>query len=123
MKKGREKLLLSALLCSAFIFCSLFGNWLNYYPNYRLSADSRQAIDYAAKLIPDDAVVVVSTFFLPNLSQRKEIYELERTEKKGEYYILDLRFSHNEYELSDFMTSEYELVYLKDNVVALFKRK
>ena len=123
MKKGREKLLLSALLCSVFIFYSLFGNWLNYYPNYRLSADSRQAIDHATELIPDDAVVVASTFFLPNLSQRKEIYELERTEKKGEYYIVDLRFSHSEYELSDFMTSEYEQVYLKENVVALFKRK
>lgn len=123
MKRGREKMLLSALLCSAFIFCGLFGNWLNYYPNYRSSADSRQAIDHAARLIPDDAAVVASTFILPNLSQRKEIYELETTEKKGEYYILDLRFSHNEYELSDFMTSEYEQVYLKENVVAIFKRK
>ena len=123
MKKGREKLLLSALLCSAFIFWSLFGNWIDYYPNYRLSADSRQAIDHAAGLIPDDAAVVASTFILPNLSQRKVIYELERTEKKGEYYILDLRISHEQYSLSDFMTSEYELVYLKENVVALFRRK
>ena len=123
MKKGREKLLLSALLCSAFVFWGLFGNWLNYYPNYGLSAQSRQAIDHAAELIPHDAAVAASTFILPNLSQRKEIYELERTEKKGEYYILDLRISHEQYSLSDFMTSEYELVYLKENVVALFRRK
>lgn len=121
--QGRTKLLLCCLLCSSLMFFGTFGRWLNFYEEYSLCADSRKTIDYAVSLIPDDASVVSSTFILPNVSQRKEVYQLETTENIGEYYILDLRFGSEKYDLDDFMTDEYKQIYLKENVVAVFKRK
>ncbi len=124
MKKGqgRIKLFLCCLLSSALMFFGTFGAWLDYFDDFHQSAESRETIDYALSLIPKDVSAAVSTFILPNLSQRKEIYQLETTQNTAEYYVLDLRFDSREYNLSDFQTEEYKEIYLKEGVVAIFKR-
>lgn len=120
--QGRTKLLLCCLLSSVIMFFGTFGEWLNFYPVYNYCTDSRTTIDYALTLIPDDASVACSTFILPNLSQRKEIYQLETTENTADYYVLDLRFATDEYSLSDFQFPEYKQIYLKEGVIAIFQK-
>lgn len=93
-----------------------------YYESYDSRADERAALEYAAGLIPDEASVASSTMILPNLSQRREIYELERTEHDAEYYVIDLRHAHEGYSVEDFRTHEYEEVYICEGIVAVFRR-
>lgn len=120
--QGRAKLFLCCLLSSAIMFFGTFGDWLNYFDDFNYSAESRKTIDYALSLIPKDVSAAVSTFILPNLSQRREIYQIETTQNTAEYYVLDLRFNSDEYNLSDFQTEEYKEIYLKEGVIGIFKR-
>lgn len=122
MGKKRGKLLLSSVICSAIIFVGTFRGWLMYYESYDSRANERAALEYAAGLIPNDASVVSSTMILPNLSQRREIYELERTKHEAEYYVIDLRYAHEGYSVEDFRTDEYEEVYICEGIVAVFRR-
>lgn len=120
--QGRTKLFLCCLLSSVIMFFGTFGEWLSFYHVYDYCTDSRTTIDYALKLIPHNASVACSTFILPNLSQRKEIYQLETTINTADYYVLDLRFDTDEYNLFDFQSPEYKQIYLKEEVIAIFQK-
>lgn len=123
MGKKRGKLLLSSVICSAIIFVGTFRGWLTYYESYDRHADEREAFHYAAELIPEEASVASSTMILPNFSQRREIYQLETTKQRAEYYILDLRYKHEEYSIEDYRCEEFEEIYIREGIVAVFRRK
>lgn len=117
----RGKMWLIAACSAVIIFVGTFSHQLDTITNYPNNSERRAEIGYALSLVPDDASVAVSTFFLPNLSQRDEIYELETTKQTAEYYVLDLRFGSDAYSVSDYQTPQFEQVYLKDGMVAVFK--
>ena len=120
LKNG--KVLLTALCSSAVIFFGLYYHRTDYFKSYEEATEQREIIDKALSLIPENASVASSTFLLPNLSQRDEIYELERTDKTAEYYVLDLRYQTEEYSLADHMNDDYEPVFYEDSVVAVFRK-
>ena len=63
--------------------------------NVKLSSENKEMyneIDAVLSGIEDDAVVCASTFFLPHLAQREEIYEVHYTKHSDfDYIILDYR--------------------------------
>lgn len=122
MGDKRKKLLLSSALCSAIVFIGTFGSWLKYYKSYDGYEYQRETIGRAVSLIPENASVASGTFILPNLSQRRVLYQLETTEHTAEYYVLDLRYEHEGYELSAFRSEEFEEIFFRENVVAVFRR-
>ena len=93
------------------------------FKSYDEATEQREIIDEALSLIPDNASVISSTFFLPNLSQRKEIYELERTKQTAEYYVLDLRYQTEEYSEWDYIGNGFEIVYYEEGVVGVFSKE
>ena len=119
----RPKLLLNAFCCSAVIFAGLYFHRADYFEDFRNAAGQRETIDRALSLIPEDASVASSTFFLANLSKRSELYELERTAQSAEYYVLDLRFETEAYSVWDYFTEDYETVFYESNIVGVFRRK
>lgn len=122
MGDKRKKLLLCSVLSSVIIFIGTYGGKLNYYEYYGKNAAQREAIDYAVGLVPNDASVSCSTFILPNMSSRKELYQLESTEQITEYYVVDLRLDKGRERVEDFYTEDFEILFLKENVVGVFKR-
>lgn len=121
LKIKKQKVLITALVCSVIIFSCTSLPYMGYYANYREARETREAIRQATELVPENASVAASTFLLPNLSQRDEIYQLETTKNKAQYYVLDLRSDHREYSLSDFQNEKYQEIYLKNDVVAVYK--
>lgn len=121
LKDGR-KLLLTSACCSVIVFFGLYYNKLNYIDEYKWTSEQRETIDYALSLIPDDASVISSTFILPNLSQRDEIYQLETTDQTAEYYVLDLRYTTDEYSVATYLTEEYELIFYKTDTIVIFRK-
>lgn len=120
LKDGKKLLLISAC-SSVIIFFGLYYNRTDYIESYDNTAEQRETIDYALSLIPENASVVSSTFLLPNLSQRDEIYELETTSQKADYYVLDLRYSTDEYDVSEYLNDTYDTVFYAENTVGVFK--
>lgn len=117
-----RKLLLTAACCSLIVFMGLHFGRAGYLENYKYDAKQRQTIDYALGLIPEDASVVSSTFLLPNLSQRDELYQLETTSRSAEYYVLDLRYSTNKYSVEDYLGEGFETLFYEEGIIAVFKR-
>ena len=115
------KLLLCSVYTSVTVFFGLYYNRLDYFKAYAEVTEQRTTIDRALSLIPEDASVISSTFFIPNLSQRDEIYELERTDKKAEYYVLDLRYETEEYSAEDYLNSRYETVFYEEGAIGVFR--
>lgn len=122
MGRKRGKLLLCAALCSCVVFLGTFGSRLNYYGYYRQTAFERETIDAALSLIPENVSVSCCTFILPNLYYVKELYQLETTEHKTDYYILDLRVENEKYSSENYFTDEFETVFYSEGVVGVFRR-
>lgn len=116
----RSKLAITAAVCSALVFSSMFVSKADYLKTYALHMEEHNSIAQALELVPDDASVAASTFFVANLSQRNEIYELESTENEADYYIIDLRVAEGS-ELEKYKTSEYEEICINP-YIAIYKR-
>jgi len=117
--RHNSKALLCALLSSIIIFSGGYMSTFNYLGFYCSDAERRESVNYAFSLIPEDASVICSTFFLPNLSQREFIYELESSSKGAEYVAVDLRYPENESYVEKYLFEGYSLIYYSENAVAL----
>ena len=116
----RSKALLCAVLCSLVIFCGGHLKQQNYAITYRITEDQRQTVQQAITVIPDDASVIASTYFVPLLSQRDEIYELETTKQTAQYYVLDLR-GHGYPEVQErLLSGDYACLVYEEGVIAIF---
>ena len=116
----RSKALLCAVLCSIVVFCGGAMRQQGYATNYRYGAYQRQAVLEAIEVIPDDAVVVATTYYVPVLSQRDTIYELETTKHTGQYYVLDLR-GHGYPEVQEKLNNgDYECLVYTEGVIAVY---
>lgn len=120
MGEKRSKIMVSAVLCSVIIFSGgLYGKF-KYYETFNQSPQNRETINSALSLIPEDASVSASTFFVPKLSQREEVYDLGYTDKQTEYVAVDLRVTGPE-DVNDYMNPGYEILFYEENIVAVFR--
>ncbi|MBE6837536.1 MAG: DUF2079 domain-containing protein [Ruminococcus sp.] len=117
----RSKILLLSATASVMVFFSMYYPRFQVVESYRNNMPEHNAIEQALEKIPDDASVVASTFFVANLSQRDEIYELESTKQKAEYYVLDLRYENAKCNVEDFQNENYETIH-HDEYIAIFKQ-
>ena len=111
------------MLSSAILFSGGYLGKASYIQRYQNDTEQRETIRQALSLIPNEASVAASTFLLPNLSQRKEIYELETTKQQAEYYVLDLRYATDEHTADDYLNEAYITVFYEEDIVGVFKRR
>lgn len=86
--------------------------------------ENRQITDLLDS-IPGDASVQCSTFFLPHIADRDEIYSLEKKYQRHptDYIVLDLRFGSEDYLVTELDASEdYTCVWYIEYVAALYKK-
>lgn len=121
-KAATEKRSILALSCSVILLFGLFAGRLGYITTYGETKGERAVIGEAFSKIEDDTSVAASAFFVPGLSQRKVIYELETTNHldECEYIAVDMRRKYDE---SIFENEDFELIYFRENVAAVLKRK
>lgn len=121
-EKHRDKLLLYGACCTIVICSSINYDHLGYIDFFNRSAEKRAKINYAVSLVPEEASVTATTFFVTDFSNHDVVYELERTENETEYYIVDLRQDNDKYSVDDYLNDDYETLYYEPDVVAVFKR-
>ncbi len=125
LKKHGGKMLLSSVFASAIMLCGLYsGALVNTVSTFPANAKMRSVIGQALELIPENASVISTTFLMPNISARDELYQLDYTDKTAEYYVIDLRYSASF--LEDFTDkSGFELVFIDENkkYIAIFRNK
>lgn len=92
---------LAAGLCASLILFTVAGiPRMNYYLNkYSTGKADYQIMNEALDEIPDDASVICSTYLLPRLSSRAEVYEdwYHDNTVETDYVILDTRYDCEKY--------------------------
>jgi hypothetical protein len=116
----RSKAIVCAALCSIIIFSGGVYGKLKYAEIYHNYTDTRQTIQSALELIPEDASVSASTFFVPQLSSRDVVYDLGYTDKETEYIVVDLRVEGPE-DVEDFMNNQYQILRYEEGIIAVFR--
>ena len=120
--KKRDKHALLALACAAIVFFSLFSGKLAYYKTFKATAAERAVIDSAMSCVKEDSSVAASAFYVPALSSRKTIYELETTKHldECEYIVIDMRRKFDD----ELLKKEgYKTVAYTENVIAVLEKE
>ncbi len=90
---GRARRYMTSLAAVASVMCFIVTAWPkinNYVGKYERSKAEFEIIDAALETLPDDATVKASTFFVPHIAQRDEIYEI-KSENETDYVVFDMR--------------------------------
>lgn len=118
----REKHSLLALACAAIVFFGLFSGKLSYVKDYVNTAGERAAIENALSCVEADCCVAASAFYVPVLSGRKTLYELETTKhlEECDYIVIDMRRNFDEKLLKK---EGYSIVEYVENVIAVLKKE
>ena len=93
-----------------------------YFDVYSKEKTNIAELNAAMETIPQEASVIASTFFLPHLSDRDEIYEYRKIDKLTDYVVLDIRW--NEVKDSDIKELEdkgYKIVDRKNSLYVILK--
>lgn len=96
LSEKARRFMCSIAICGSIVIlpvCSLSKSY--YIDSYRNSAETRRILDDVVASIPKDASVSASTFLVPHLAQRTEVYEYPRlygTKIETDYVIYDARY-------------------------------
>lgn len=121
--KIKQGLLLFALCATVLLSAMRMPGqvfYLNRVVNY---AGDNARIAECLAMIPDDASVRTSTMFVPHLSRRSELYEID-TYHAAEYAVLDLRPYVNAkvegYDIGYFEDRGWQLIVYDEDLIAIF---
>ena len=121
--KTMKKIIISATAISFIFFSGTHLRKLDSIESYIDNKHKSEEIFSALSLVEQDKSVKASTFLVTPLSDRREVYEINYTDRQTDYVVLDLRYSLGNIKLEDYMNSEYQTIYYNKDLIAIFKRK
>ena len=119
-KNLKKYLAPAAAVFSVIIFAFSITPRLNYVNRLDVNREDYVKIRAALDTIEDDASVLSSTFYIPYLSQRKEIYEIEYCVKDTDYIVIDTRYASADENREKIDMTNYELVLEEENLVEIY---
>ena len=96
-----------------------FSNWSPEAPKKGVSVEA-----FLEETVPDDASVAASTYLLPHLADRDEIYEVHYHKNKPdiEYVVLDARYTSHEKFYEEYLEHGYTVVAELENCILVLKQ-
>ena len=99
--KAKTFLAISAAVTALLFTASAVPRAMHFITKYTANSADYAVMNEALEQIPDDATVICSTYLLPKLCARDEIYEdwyhVTDENEDADYVILDLRYDYSEY--------------------------
>lgn len=121
-KNLKQYLAPSAAVFSIIMFAFSMTPRLNYVERLNVNKEDYVKIRAALDTIEDDASVLSTTFYIPYLSQRKEIYEIEYCVKDTDYIVIDTRFDSADKNRLKIDMTKYELIIEEENLVEIYAK-
>ena len=134
--KQEPKRYIGVIACFATIilyFGLAFGRQIPYWQEQKNNGDVYDKMDEVLETyVPDDASVACTTYIVPHLSQRDEVYETFYHQNDGryktdvDYVVLLLRAGYKEEskkEAAYYLSHGYEQIYIDDMLWILTKTK
>lgn len=121
----RRRLAVFSMLGCILLSASQMSRHLGYVETFFTRAEENRLISLCLDSIPDDASVEASTCFVPNLSQREEIYRL-KSNNEAEYVVIDLRpgrtSDDTEGYWQDFLNNGYRQTIYEEDLLVILKK-
>ena len=89
-KTRRYAISLAAIASSMFFLVTAAPKIENYSKRIVSGKEEFQILNEALETIPEDASVKASTFFVPRIADRNEIYEI-KSKNETDYVVFDMR--------------------------------
>ncbi len=121
--KNIKKYLVSlSAVFSVIIFAFSVSPKFTYANRLDVNREDYVKIRAALDTIEDDASVLSTTFYIPYLSQRKEIYEIEYCVKDTDYVVIDARYDSADANREKIDMTKYKLVLEEENLVEIYSK-
>lgn len=129
-KPSSRRVALPCAICASMIlfFGTTYSAKYFYFNNYRASDELRAEMAAAIEFLPEDASVTSSTFILPHVAYRSEVYPMNTVHRdKCEFAIVDLRrnneIKNNPYDTDAewFTENGWERVYHARGKVSIYR--
>lgn len=121
-KNMRKYLAPLSAVFSVIIFAFSISPKLTYVNRLNENKEDYVKIRAALDTIDEDASVLSTTFFIPYLSQRKEVYEIEYCVKDTDYIVIDLRYESADSNREKIDMTKYELELVEENLVEIYSK-
>lgn len=121
-KNLKKYLVPLATVFSVIIFAFSITPKLTYVNRLDVNREDYVKIRAALDTIEEDASVLSTTFYMPYLSQRKEIYEIEYCVKDTDYIVIDTRYDSADSNREKIDMTKYELVLEEENLVEIYSK-
>lgn len=127
IKADKAKTLVTvSVICAGIMFAgSVFPKMDYYVTKYAENKETYKKLNKAMELVPANASVSASGFFVPHLSEHLDMYDQNHlTEiKTVEYLVVDERSEEKANFNNVLNAAEYELIYHEDNLVSVYHLK
>lgn len=121
-KNMRKYLAPISAVFSVIIFAFSISPKLTYVNRLDVNHEDYVKIRAALDTIEEDASVLSTTFYVPYLSQRKEIYEIEYCVKDTDYIVIDTRYASADSNREKIDMTKYELILEEENLVEIYSK-
>lgn len=112
----------AAVVFSVIMFAFSLSPKLTYVNRLSVNKEDYTRIRSALNTIEEDASVLSTTFFMPYLSQRKEIYEIEYCVKDTDYVVIDLRYPSADENREKIDMEKYKLTLKENGLVEIYSK-
>ena len=111
-----------AAVFSVIMFAFSLSPKLTYINRLEVNKEDYVKIRAALDTIEEDASVLSTTFYIPYLSQRKEIYEIEYCVKDTDYIVIDTRYDSADENRKKIDMTKYELIREETALVEIYAK-
>lgn len=122
-KESQNKLSFLSIVAAAMLFMMIVvPKSAAYIEKYYANEEKYTQITQALEIIPEDAQVTTSTYFLPHIADRDIIYEDEYHEKPTtEYFVLDTSRDVSKGRDKMYRKAGYKLIYKVDGLIEIYQ--
>lgn len=127
--RAKKIMLPTAAVASLLLFVMLVTPKFGYYTDrYVREKDIYRSMESVLEMIPDDASVTCSTFLLPHIADRGEIYEVTYHKENGKYKtdtdfaVLDMRYKDESQMLAEYFLEEGYDEYHREGYILILKK-
>ncbi len=120
--KERKSMLAIALAFCMCLYATMVIPQYRYYTKGSKEHDNEhKRMEEILTMIPDDSSVCCSTFLLPHIADRDEIYEVESHDGEGniDYVVLDMRYTSSKTYMEPYIEQGYQEIFHEEHMIMI----
>ncbi|NLN81247.1 MAG: DUF2079 domain-containing protein [Clostridiales bacterium] len=129
-KRFKRYVLPFMTVASVILFVSQLGGYTDNFERYYSKKELFDKLDESLAMVPSDASVQASGYFVPKLSSRRELYDIyynydSENPVETDYIVIDMRPGverESEKSANDYLEKGYEIFFSEKDIILILKK-